>query len=562
MRDLANSAEKSNVRANFPLVLGIFGALLFVLLSSLNLTAQGPYQDELHQAAGSFCYLGSPPEKGVSLHIGGIPLLNTRYSGAIKTAVYGLYLRFVNPQFSLVSWRLLGILFVAAGILLFCSVTRKSLNPLANTVFLVLLLTDVSVLLASRHDWGPVALGLFLRLLFLAVWLSGEGKGTAPSLGNSFALGCLVGVAVFEKLSSFVLIFPLGWIFLQNAKRRSFKHGLSTFGGLAAGSIPLVVVNFYSVYEKGYLISLRDFLKGDIPALDWSRFLGLIQRYLELGNGRLIRRFILGDSARWTDGLELLLIGLILILILVFLFLHRRHLDVNLCQARTAILSYLSIGIALYFLPRGSWAHHWILGTPFQYLAIVLAAQALTSKDLRGLPGQRKLRYLFVILFALWVPLRVANAISLEQSLYRGKSSARWHPDVLSLAEFAVPHSNDAVFIAGNWGVAYPIYCFANGQQGFVYELYFNYRGPNHLRRIQEASGKQQLYVVGRVRQREGVMLAKRKRIEADLERLPQWEEIAVPDLVSKLEGVWVRRFLYRPEKIRSSKHEIQKKFE
>ena len=490
MRYLANSPGNPNIRASFPFVLGILGALLFVLLSSLNLTAQGPYQDELHQAAGSFCYLGAPPEKGVSLHIGGIPLLNTRYGGAIKTTVYGLYLRFVDPQFSLVSWRLLGILFVAAGILLFFSVARGSLNPLANTVFLVLLLTDVSVLLASRHDWGPVALGLFLRLLFLSVWLSGEGKGMAPSLGNSFALGCLVGVSVFEKLSSSVLIFPLGWIFLQNAKRRSLKHGLSALGGLAAASIPLVIVNLYSLHAKGYLISLRDFLKGDLPALDGSRFLGMIERYLELGNGRLIRRFILGDPARWTDGLELLLIGLILILILALLFLHRRDPDVNLRQARTAILSYFSIGIALYLLPRATWAHHWILGTPFQYLAIVLATQAILSKDLRGLPGRRTLRYLVVALFALWVPLRVANVISLEQSLYQGKSSARWHPDVLSLAEFAARSSNEAVFIAGNWGVAYPIYCFANGQQGFVYELYFNYRGPDHLRRIQQASGK------------------------------------------------------------------------
>ena len=99
------------------------------------------------------------------------------------------------------------------------------------------------------------------------------------------------------------------------------KHGFAALGGLAAGSIPLVLVNLWTLHAKGYLISLRDALKGDLPALDWSGILGFSQLYLELGNGRLIRGFILGDSARWRDGLELPLVGLILILILVFLFL-------------------------------------------------------------------------------------------------------------------------------------------------------------------------------------------------------------------------------------------------
>ena len=319
MHNLAGGTGKSYIQAG--LVWGVCGALLFVLLSTLNLTVQGPYQDELHQAAGSFCYLGQPPEKGVSLDYGGIPILNTRYGAEIKTAVYGFYLRFINPQFSLVSWRLLGILFVSTGILLFCWRAGKSLNPLAKTLFLVLLLTDVSVLLASRHDWGPVALALLLRLVFLGVWLGGEGIGIAPSLRNSFALGCIVAIAILEKLSSSVLLFPLAWIFLQNAKRRNLKHGFAALGGLAAGSIPLVLVNLWTLHAKGYLISLRDALKGDLPALDWSGILGFSQLYLELGNGRLIRGFILGDSARWRDGLELPLVGLILILILVFLFL-------------------------------------------------------------------------------------------------------------------------------------------------------------------------------------------------------------------------------------------------
>src|SRR5512132_4167100 len=92
--------------------LSLLPAMVFLWLATVRLDAQGLYYDELHQAAGAFTYLGSPPEYFALFTVRGIPLLNMHYSGAIKTAVYGLYLRFVRPEFSVLSWRLVGIFFV------------------------------------------------------------------------------------------------------------------------------------------------------------------------------------------------------------------------------------------------------------------------------------------------------------------------------------------------------------------------------------------------------------------------------------------------------------------
>ena len=169
-------------------LLSLAAPIVFTWLSSVRLDAQGLYHDELHQATSAFAYLGSSDRFLAAVTVGdliptlpilsrfkSLPLFNMYYSGAIKSAVYGLYLRFVTPQFSVISWRLTGILMVALGLMAFVLLAHRSVSTGVLAVIVGLLLTDVTVILCTRHDWGPVALALMLRLLLIGVWLRGEG---------------------------------------------------------------------------------------------------------------------------------------------------------------------------------------------------------------------------------------------------------------------------------------------------------------------------------------------------------------------------------------------------
>ena len=127
------------------------------------------------------------------------------YSGAIKSAVYGFYLRFTGASFTVESWRLLGIAIVAVALPLFSILARRRLTVAALLTFFALLLTDATVVLETRHDWGPVALALALRLCFLGLWLHGQG-GREIRPRNSLLLGAVVGFSIYEKLSSIVLL--------------------------------------------------------------------------------------------------------------------------------------------------------------------------------------------------------------------------------------------------------------------------------------------------------------------------------------------------------------------
>ena len=132
--------------------LAALAVLALISLTGLRLESQGVFYDELHQAPAAFRYIGSHPFMFTWPHRG-IPLLNMTYVGAIKSNVYGLYLRYVNPHFTIATWRFLGIAFVAIGLFVFVVVAGRLLPLDAAILFLFLFLSGDDDFLEGS---GPV----------------------------------------------------------------------------------------------------------------------------------------------------------------------------------------------------------------------------------------------------------------------------------------------------------------------------------------------------------------------------------------------------------------------
>lgn len=507
-------------------------ACLWILLTSVRIDAQGPHYDELHQATGAFTWLGSPPDMFCIDVFDRLCVLNMPYSAAIKTNLYGLYLRFVHPRFTLASWRMFGILLIAGGIFLFCAVAWPALPPGPMAVFLALLLTDGTVLLAGRFDWGPVAISLVLRLLLLGLWMRGEAGEGEPPLRNTAALGALAGFAIFEKLSAVVLVPALAVLLLGSARRRSRRHLLAATAGLALGASPLAIVNLVSFLFWGQILSPLD---GDAPvARSLSSFLVSMRQYLSLGQGGLFRELTLGlPRWPWTEILER---GFVFAIAFAVVVAARKGTPL-LRAASCALGAYAVIWIGLFLLPSPTWAHHWILGTPFQYAALALALAAL--------PGGRWDRRTLAVLAAAWLGLRLPHLVSIEGALARGSASAKWDPSLAGIGAFAASHADGTVFVASDWGVATQIYCFANGRPGLVREPFWNYQGPEDLDGL-GLDGRRVLYLV-RLRKPARTIPGAMERIERDLAADPHWREVPVEPEASSLREVLVRKLVYTP---------------
>ncbi|HSF43414.1 MAG TPA: hypothetical protein VLT87_26685, partial [Thermoanaerobaculia bacterium] len=363
------------------LALGLAAALLYMALAGVRIEAQGPQYDELHQAAGAFTWLGEPaPPLFCMSAWNRVCVLNMPYSAALKTNLYGLYLRLVQPRFTLASWRWLGIVLVASGLVLFSILARRALSLPGLAVFLALLLTDVGVLLGGRFDFGPVALSLGLRLALLGVWMGSEAGEGGPSVRSSFVLGALAGFATFEKLSAVVLVPAVAILVLGSPGRRSRRHLVAAGVGLATGTLPLALINLGSLISYGRLVSP---VSGG-PAVDRS-LSGLLAyggEYLTLGYGGLFRASMLGLGGQpWAELLEGMLAGAVFLSI-AFLA-ARRDAPGSLRLAGLALVGYGAVGCGLWLLPRATWAHHWILGTPFQYAALALALSSEAGRRFR-----------------------------------------------------------------------------------------------------------------------------------------------------------------------------------
>jgi hypothetical protein len=518
--------------------LGILAALTFAALSIVNLDSQGANYDELHQAPASFHYLGKKPSM-FTLELLGIPYFNTTYIGAIKSTVYGLYLKHVDPRFTLYSWRLLGIGFVSVGLLVFYGVAGRSLPAPSAWLFAALLTTDATAILTTRFDWGPTALALALRLALLSLWLSIELDDPGKTAeGRYFASGCVVGIAIFEKLSSVVLLVPLA-LLLLSTWRRNRKGWLASALGLAAGSLPLLLGNI-SAYSHGKgLISLTDLSSGKarIHLRDWIDY---AQQYFATGQGGVVRGFILADDPNpcWAQA-ETALLSVVLLILIVSAFQSRRT---NRLMAAAGLLAaaYVLVGVSVFLLPRGIWVHHWFSGTPFQYAAIALAFAAF---DAPPRPGRWR-RAVFRISAAAMLILHIAAMLRVEKLLADGSASGVFSPDLTRVGELASRKAASSAFLSADWGTGTQVYCLGDGQDDLVYEPFADPDPEAATLAIADATRKDALYVLAT-----GFPMLRSNAsalVLDSMSRSAAWQEEPIEEDFAGLSGIQVRKFVRR----------------
>jgi hypothetical protein len=513
---------------------GLLAFIAFLALSAIKLDRQGMYYDEVHQAPAAFYYIGEHPLLFI-YPVFGIPVLNMGYSGALKSAVYGLYLRLLGAHFTVFSWRLLGLLFVAAGLLLFYRFAASRMPAASSILFLALFLTDTSVILMTRHDWGPVALSMGLRLAFIGLWISLENHPTSRKI---LAVGMIMGITLFEKLSAVVLLLPFLILLWSMRKRLSgvLRPGAIGFG---IGSLPLILVNLASWRRGTGFISLADV--QSVRTFSIQDTIQYARSYLELGQGAGVREFVLGESKSLTT-VESILIVVLLSIVFFGLWRHWSNKWIRLGGYFAA--SYVVVGVALFLLPRPTSVYHWILATPFQYAAAacVLAGCLEKAKEVLR-PGVVYRIALGLSAIAL-IAIRVPNLVAVESSLAAGKTSAQFHPDFNRVAALASEKSENSVFVAADWGTATQIYCGSNGKPGLVYELYWHSDPGAAAVKFMKETPKPNIYVLVTGIAQE--FAAASDSILQAMAKESEWQEVPIEKEFADLQRIKVRKFVRR----------------
>ncbi len=511
------------------ILIAAIACLILIGLTSIHLDRQGPYYDELHQAPAAFRYLHRHPMMFTwAWH--GIPLLNMTYSGAIKSNIYGLLLKYILHQFTIASWRLLGISFVALGLIGFYTIAGKWILLETSIVFSALFLTDITILLTTRHDWGPTALALALRLIFIALWIS---IACGERSNRRFAAAAfIVGFSVFEKLSSVVLVLPL-LVLLITTRNIGRKTCLVAALGFGVGAFPLVSANVSSYRSGQGFISLAD-TKSDKDPVSFRGLAEYAYDYVSLGYGEMARTQIVGElSNPAAVRAEALLSGFCLLSIA----LAARQLWKTGSRERLAVIfagMYGVTAIGLQLLPRATFIHHWIIGTPFQYAAMALALPAMHKW---GYPE----KFLGGLLFCL-IAFRIPAVVSVEQALLSGQSSASFNPSSNQLIAFAGMHASDAIFISSDWGSGTQIYCGTNGAEDTTFEPFWSTEPAKGLLNIAATAKKNTMYVIT-TSQSPQFARASDAIIQA-MQTAPGWSPAAPDNDMRSVSQIQIRKFV------------------
>jgi hypothetical protein len=452
------------------LLVATAAAAVLVLLCTPALDGQGLNYDEAHAAPAVFLLLGKPAYTFVTLAWRRFPLLTMTYIGAVKSYLFALWMWISGIPFSVVSWRVFGIALTAVGLWAFCVFSAAALSPLALVAFLLLFLSDVTLLLVVRHDAGPVDAALMLRLVWLGLWLRSEVVERFRRM-TWLLLGAIPSFLVYEKLNNVVFVGALAVTTLLAGRQVRRTRALTMAIGFLVGLLPFVLVNWL-----GHGVSFRAAVKQQNADSITALVLGI----MTLGDGSAMRDFILGtDSAAWARQAELgFAVASVIFVVIVAWAWARRDRDARLAAGSLGAYAMTIVMIAI-LIPRISFPWHWFVATPLQYLAVAFAVQALA----RGVRSRTAAR-LVIAALGIFLAIRVGNVVALERELVARRSSQRFDPSNTAVAQYAIDHRNDVTAVAADWGFGVQIYALSNGTLS-VPELFWSWGDQWNIDRLE-----------------------------------------------------------------------------
>ncbi|MSR75553.1 MAG: hypothetical protein EXS14_08830 [Planctomycetes bacterium] len=492
--------------------LALCAAFVFALLASPQLDAPGLEYDEVHQACGSFGWLGVQSPFFSQQHVGSVPLFTMHYSGALKTGLYGIWMRLSGAGFEVLSWRWLGLGIAALAVGLLPWLLRRRLAPWPLLLLTLWVLTDITLLLGARHDRGPVAIAFLLRVLLIGV-LFGRPAGTALHRHACFLAGFLVGLATWEKLPNALLLLPALWCVLREAQ--SVRNAVALGIGGLIGALPVAVANVISLLRGEGLFSLHE-VSGENP-YTLQLFLQQLGDTVAIGSGSLARANMLGLRDTFAASAVMFEIFFAGILLLLLLWLARRHVAAGL---RVAVGTALTMLLLLPLLPEIATEHHHLLLLPFLPLAAALALSAPTL--------QPRMRALLMVLCCCCIAARMPLFFETLSALRATPvaTGRGFNPEFTRFATSVAQESAETRVLAAGWGIATQVHCLAQGRAGIVREVYWH--EPDAAALNAAAGTARRIVMVAPVNLR-GVNAPRRDALFALAQIQPGWRSVPLP---------------------------------
>lgn len=473
MQELASQkktrvAARSRIGFRFCISVTVLG---FILMGLLFLPRLGFEYDEV-----MFVPLIFHPERSlfaarISHHL--VPLMQMSYIGAVKTWAYWPLLKLVRAGAYAV--RLPMLLLAGITILILAETLRRRASVRAGIFTAALAATDVSFLLASTFDWGPVVIQNFLLAVALHCILCRRQRVAGLS-SAAFALG----LALWDKAIFLWILIGLclsGLMFGFRVLRREASLN-KVLAGVVAFSVAVSPLIVYNVKRRNQTLgSNAHFTFAEI---------GPKFTFLQIAlNGQAFHQFFADQSAPIEPGdghgnapvsflpnpssWRFLAFSFLLIAGIACARPENRRLIVWLFFA--VLLAWLQSAMT-----KGAavFVHHVVIFYPALFLALGFAAEEIAFR-IRG-AGSAFLAIAGVLLCTAGL-----NTVRVQfRNLQHFSPTTFWTNADLPLARYLAAHSSQQILVA-DWGIATQVDTRTAGSLG-TEEISFGLKDGNCTR--------------------------------------------------------------------------------
>ncbi|MEP7271141.1 MAG: YtxH domain-containing protein, partial [Acidobacteriota bacterium] len=466
-----SSLEQDRRRAG-SLLLGL-AILAYLLLSTVQITLPGIYYDEaLHAPAAVALVSGNGDQIGIGVGTGRwrLPVMAGEYVGSLRS--YVLVPLFVVFGPGVVTYRLTMILIAAVGIFFGARFAKEAFGWVPAIVGAWLIATDPTFILATRADWGPVALAFTLRTTSLYLgWRWWRSRGEAKA--SLFVMSVLLGLGVWDKANflwfvvALAVVTAIAWLLSSERPRIGWRAGAVALSGFLLGVAPLLAFNL----ERSWITFRLIVAPGEKTSL-------LHLATLVGGRTRdLIVTFDAGAIAHWMSGIRLypadslsrsllLPFSLTAIVVLLVLALRRR-------RPFFAFLPVLMLAMLaqMYATPRHIWIHHYLSIYPLPHLAIGAVVGLFFARD-SGNVRRRKRAIASTALVLVAVTFNLVTMTRFHRNLAERGGSVAWSDAIYPLARTLAADFGDRQIQVMDWGIFNQMYLLTGGKLKLFEPIY------------------------------------------------------------------------------------------
>ena len=372
----------------------------------------------------------------------GVPILLMEYIGALKAWIYHpIFLVWdVNPWTVRIPALLIGII----GEIFLIFALRHLFDWRTALIGAPLLLLDPDVLMHSRLDWGPNALGYFFRgavILCMSLWIRQQGIRFLWTALVFILLGC------FDKLN-FI------WIGLSAVGALAVTYRREIYTAWSVRRAQYTILFICIALGLGASVIRGILISGNMPhspSVSWIERLEQATHLLLLaigGGGPL--EFIMGDGMRLWKYLMPGYLACIILVVIIYLVQRpeKEHREINFLMM---FFLFLLAAFAATKLATGPHHAAVLAGLPVMILAPILS---------RGFTASR---YWGIGVIGSVMLLTLGMIVANQRCILEFEESPKnfnWDPSQHEVAEF-VRMNPGRLFITADWGIATHLICEA-----------------------------------------------------------------------------------------------------